>query len=316
MAEGQANEVMKKLEQGIQESREMIRQRVMELARDYFTGSVETVKQAMEESRSTLEGLPEQLPGADEGAFRMMFETLMNNYDSIEETLDAAKENIANLDTEEVTEQGNIDATDAARREAAQLGVDLTEVEGTGTGGRVIISDVMEAAQKNARNKAEELGVNLEAVAGSGFNGLVTADDVIQFAESAGIETAQALEEPEIVEEEEILQAVVDEPVGNEAEQVAEEAEIAQIAVEEEAARAEAEQAIVAEPVGVEAGQVVETGAVQTAEEEETLRAAEAEVARAEEEEALRMAAEARALRVATEAEAAHEQRKMPRPYG
>lgn len=194
MAEEQANEALEKLEQGIQESREMIQQRVMELAQDYFTGSVETVKQVIEESRSTLEKLPEQIPGADEGAFQTLFEALMDSYDSIEESLDTAKETVANLDTEKITEQGDIDATDAARREAAQLGVDLTEVEGTGTNGRIIISDVMEAAQKNAKNKAEELGVDIEEVKGSGFNGMVTADDVANFAGSTGDEAAQAAE--------------------------------------------------------------------------------------------------------------------------
>lgn len=195
MAEGQANEALEKLEQGIQESREMIQQRVMELAQDYFTGSVETVKQVIEESRSTLEGLPEQIPGADEGAFQTLFEALMDSYDSIEESLDTAKEAVANLDTGKITEQGDIDATDAARREAGKLGVDLTEVEGTGTDGRIIISDVMEAAQQNASDKAKELGVNIEEVKGSGFNGMVTADDVTRFAESVGGEGAQAAEE-------------------------------------------------------------------------------------------------------------------------
>lgn len=192
MAEGQANEALEKLEQGIQESREMIQQRVMELAQDYFTGSVETVKEVIEESRSTLEKLPEQIPGADEGAFQTLFDALMDAYNSIEESLDTAKETVANLDTEKITEQGEIDATDAARREAGKLGVDLTGVEGTGTGGRIIISDVMEAAQKNANDKAQELGVDIEDVEGSGFNGMVTADDVTQFAESAGGEAAQA----------------------------------------------------------------------------------------------------------------------------
>ncbi|MGF1470144.1 MAG: E3 binding domain-containing protein [Rubrobacteraceae bacterium] len=194
MAEGRANEALQKLEQGIQESREMIQQRVMELAQDYFTGSVETVKEVIEESRSTLEKLPEQIPGADEGAFQTLFEALMESYDSIEEALDTARETVANLDTERITEQSELDVTDAARREAGNLGVDLTEVEGTGTDGRIIISDVMEAAQKNASDKAKELGVDIEDVEGSGFNGMVTADDVTKFVESAGGEAVPAAE--------------------------------------------------------------------------------------------------------------------------
>jgi pyruvate/2-oxoglutarate dehydrogenase complex dihydrolipoamide acyltransferase (E2) component len=38
-------------------------------------------------------------------------------------------------------------ATDAARRKAAELGVDLAQIEGTGAGGRVLITDVKKAAR-------------------------------------------------------------------------------------------------------------------------------------------------------------------------
>ncbi len=195
MAEGELNDALEKLSQGIEESKQMVQQRTMELAQEYFIDSVETLKQQIEESRSTLEDLPEQIPGADEGAFQTLFQALMDSYTSIEESLDTAKEAVSNLDTERITAQGELDATDAARREAGKLGVDLTEVEGTGSGGRIIISDVFEAAERNARQKAEELGVDIEEVEGSGFNGLVTADDVVRFAESAGGGAAQTAEE-------------------------------------------------------------------------------------------------------------------------
>jgi pyruvate/2-oxoglutarate dehydrogenase complex dihydrolipoamide acyltransferase (E2) component len=38
-------------------------------------------------------------------------------------------------------------ATDAARRKAKQLGIDLSQVEGTGAGGRILVGDVKRAAQ-------------------------------------------------------------------------------------------------------------------------------------------------------------------------
>ena len=38
------------------------------------------------------------------------------------------------------------EATDAARRKAEELGVDLAGIEGTGAGGRILVSDVKEAA--------------------------------------------------------------------------------------------------------------------------------------------------------------------------
>jgi pyruvate/2-oxoglutarate dehydrogenase complex dihydrolipoamide acyltransferase (E2) component len=42
---------------------------------------------------------------------------------------------------------GEVDATEAARRKAEQLGVDLSLVRGTGAGGRVLVRDVREAAR-------------------------------------------------------------------------------------------------------------------------------------------------------------------------
>jgi pyruvate/2-oxoglutarate dehydrogenase complex dihydrolipoamide acyltransferase (E2) component len=42
---------------------------------------------------------------------------------------------------------GEPEATDAARRKAEQLGVDLSRVEGSGAGGRILVRDVKEAAR-------------------------------------------------------------------------------------------------------------------------------------------------------------------------
>ena len=41
---------------------------------------------------------------------------------------------------------GELKATDAARRKAEELGVDLAQIEGTGAGGRVLLTDVKKAA--------------------------------------------------------------------------------------------------------------------------------------------------------------------------
>lgn len=43
---------------------------------------------------------------------------------------------------------GEIEATDAARSKAEDLGVDLSQVEGTGSGGRIIARDVQQAAKQ------------------------------------------------------------------------------------------------------------------------------------------------------------------------
>ena len=41
----------------------------------------------------------------------------------------------------------NVEATDAARRKAEELGVDLFQIEGSGAGGRVLVRDVQRAAK-------------------------------------------------------------------------------------------------------------------------------------------------------------------------
>ncbi len=147
MAENRSNEALEKLNRGIQESRQVVQQQTMKLAQDYFGDSVEELKQQIRESRSTLEGLPDQIPGGQEESFQMLFQELMDNYAAIENSLNEARKNVANLDTEKLRRQGEIDATDAARREAKERGLDLTQIEGTGTDGRITVDDVKKAAE-------------------------------------------------------------------------------------------------------------------------------------------------------------------------
>ena len=173
----------------------MVQQQTMKLAQDYFGDSVEEIRQQINESRATLEGLPDQVPGGQEESFQMLFQELMDNYTAIENSLSEAQKNVADLDTEKLIKQGEIDATDAARREAKERGLDLTEVAGTGTDGRITVDDVKKAAEgvgatgeegtgqdlkasEAARRKAEELGVDLSKVQGSGAGGLITLKDV------------------------------------------------------------------------------------------------------------------------------------------
>ena len=140
-------EALERLNQGIQESRREVQQRTMGLAQDYFGESAEALKQQIKEDRATLESLPDQVPGGREEAFQALFQELIDNYSAVEESIDEAQKNVANIDTEEIRRQGEVEATDAARREAKERGVDLTRVEGTGSDGRIIVSDVVEAAE-------------------------------------------------------------------------------------------------------------------------------------------------------------------------
>jgi pyruvate/2-oxoglutarate dehydrogenase complex dihydrolipoamide acyltransferase (E2) component len=139
---------LERLNRGIQESRQEVQLRTMSLAQDYFDDSAEALKQQISENRAALEGLPDQVPGGREEAFQMMFQELMDNYTSMEECINEAQSNVANLDTERIRRQGEVEATDAARREAREHGIDLTEVEGTGSEGRVTVDDVKDLAEK------------------------------------------------------------------------------------------------------------------------------------------------------------------------
>jgi pyruvate/2-oxoglutarate dehydrogenase complex dihydrolipoamide acyltransferase (E2) component len=64
---------------------------------------------------------------------------------------EAAYEQGADGDTEDPqtgdTSAGEPKATDAAQRKAEELGVDLSRVEGSGAGGRILLKDVKEAAK-------------------------------------------------------------------------------------------------------------------------------------------------------------------------
>ena len=91
-------------------------------------------------------------------------------------------------------------ASPAARRLAAELDVDLADVEGTGPRGRITESDVTAQAAKAkteeqprqrrpsspaARRLAGELGVDIDVVEGTGPGGRITREDVERAAEAA-----------------------------------------------------------------------------------------------------------------------------------
>src|SRR3712207_5207997 len=174
----------------------MVQQQTMRLAQDFFSDSAEEIKQRIKDSRATLEELPDQIPGGQEESFQMLFQELMDNYSAVEEALNEAQRNVANLDTESLVRQGEVEATDAARREARERGVDLTQIEGTGSGGRITVVDVVEFAEEQAgeqepkasdaaRRRAEELGLDLSQIEGTGSDGLITVKDVASLAEGA-----------------------------------------------------------------------------------------------------------------------------------
>ena len=216
MAEARTNEALEKLNRGIQESKLIVQQQTMTLAKDFFGDSVEELKQQIKENRATLEGLPDQIPGGQEESFQMLFQELMDNYEAIEQALDEANNNVSEIDADRLMRQGEIDATDAARREARERGVDLTEVEGTGTDGRITVDDVRTYAESKqedagdtaeqvteevvkasdaARRKAEEMGLDLSQLEGTGSGGLITVKDVTSAAGGAVQQAAGTAEQ-------------------------------------------------------------------------------------------------------------------------
>lgn len=155
MSEKQTD-ALEKLNRGIQESRQEVQLRTMSLAQDYFGDSAEALKQQIKENRAALEGLPDQIPGGREEAFQTMFEELMDNYSAMERCIAEAQRNVAELDTDSIRRQGEVDATDAARRDARELGIDLTEIEGTGAEGRITVDDVKNFAETMEEGTAAE----------------------------------------------------------------------------------------------------------------------------------------------------------------
>lgn len=86
-------------------------------------------------------------------------------------------------------------ATPRARRKAHELGLDLSQVEASGPGGRIIEADVRWQADRGraaaprvspvARRLADELGVDLNSVQGTGEGGRIRREDIERAAAAA-----------------------------------------------------------------------------------------------------------------------------------
>jgi large subunit ribosomal protein L20 len=87
--------------------------------------------------------------------------------------------------------EGQKQDTEVEATEAEELDVDLSEVEGTGSEGNVLVEDVEDAAGEvkatdAARRKAEEFEVDLSTVEGTGVDGRITVGDVEKAAKKDG----------------------------------------------------------------------------------------------------------------------------------
>jgi hypothetical protein len=73
VTEYRTSEALEKLNRGIEESKQVVQQQTMTLAKDFFGDSVQELKQQIKENRATLERLPDQIPGGQEEPFQMLF---------------------------------------------------------------------------------------------------------------------------------------------------------------------------------------------------------------------------------------------------
>ncbi|QGZ27152.1 dihydrolipoamide acetyltransferase [Streptococcus ruminicola] len=96
-----------------------------------------------------------------------------------------------------ISQKSKIRATPAARKLAAERGITLDSVSGTGENGRIHKEDVAKFAKMRvtplARKIAADMGVELSGIAGSGVGGKITKDDVL--AKAGTTDRSESVEE-------------------------------------------------------------------------------------------------------------------------
>ena len=108
-------------------------------------GTLETLRRALD----TIDRNPQVLGGAPYGGEQARED--LQTSQSADSPSDAEGGASGQNTTQWMEDRGGEDAaeiraTDAARRKAEELGVDLSQIEGTGAGGRVVVKDVQKVA--------------------------------------------------------------------------------------------------------------------------------------------------------------------------
>ena len=132
------------------------------MAKDIYSDSIGEAKSKLQHDRSQLESLAEQLP---QGEAQARIQEMVDSYSGIEQSLDQAAQDLGVEDRVSQTLQqaqeaggqvaGQVaegihepDATETARQRAEELGVDLSQIEGSGAKGRITVKDVTRAAHQ------------------------------------------------------------------------------------------------------------------------------------------------------------------------
>ena len=117
-------------------------------AQTFLKARLDNVRAILSQALDTIDNNPEIL----QKVARIAEETACNGERVMEGAAGAIgevpeEENGENASGSQTESADEPDATDAARRKAEEMGLDLSQVEGTGTGGRILLRDVKQAAR-------------------------------------------------------------------------------------------------------------------------------------------------------------------------
>jgi e3 binding domain len=118
-------------------------------AQTFLRAKLDNVRDILSEALDTIDNNPEIL----QDIARISKETAGTGERALEGAAGAIgevpeEENGENAGGPQTESADEPDATDAARRKAEEMGLDLSQVEGTGAGGRILLRDVKQAAKK------------------------------------------------------------------------------------------------------------------------------------------------------------------------
>jgi len=125
-----------------QNLQQQIEEQTRKSAEEFYGDSLGRIKGQLQNDRAQLESLAEQSsPDA-----QAQLQEMADSYSEIEDTLDQAAQDQGLEDVVDEAAQGT--AAGGAAQQAQELGVDLSQVQGSGAEGRITVKDVTSAANQ------------------------------------------------------------------------------------------------------------------------------------------------------------------------